>query len=192
LNLYELNHGSQTEKQYKEEYHLLQFQNLNRLYRKLIFRSFFTGTSPSRDIFLHLLLLLFVSLLSQVLRMSQSKLAKITSGYVINLVSNDIQRLDLATQNLFASLRSPFDLVILGILLWVLIGWQAVTGLAFALILIPYEAEMTGWVAKLRMQAARVTDKRLGVMNEIVSGIRAVKMYAWELPYRDAVRAIRR
>ncbi|XP_015762179.1 PREDICTED: multidrug resistance-associated protein 4-like [Acropora digitifera] len=128
----------------------------------------------------------------KVLRMSQSKLAKITSGHVINLVSNDIQRLDLATQNLFASLRSPFDLVILGILLWILIGWQAVTGLAFALILIPYEAEMTGWVAKLRMQAARITDKRLAVMNEIVSGIRAVKMYAWEWPYRDAVRMIRR
>ena len=124
--------------------------------------------------------------------MSQSKLAKITSGHVINLVSNDIQRLDLATQNLFASLRSPFDLVVLGILLWTLIGWQAVTGLAFALILIPYEAEMTGWVAKLRMQAARVTDNRLAVMNEIVSGIRAVKMYAWEWPYRDAVRLIRR
>lgn len=124
--------------------------------------------------------------------MSQSKLAKITSGHVINLVSNDIQRLDLATQNLFASLRSPFDLVVLGIILWALIGWQAVTGLAFALILIPYEAEMTGWVAKLRMQAARVTDKRLAVMNEIVSGIRAVKMYAWEWPYRDAVRMIRK
>jgi len=131
-------------------------------------------------------------LYKKVLRMSQSKLAKLTSGHVINLVSNDIQRLDLATQNLFASLRSPFDLVILGILLWVLIGWQAVTGLAFALILIPYEAEMTGWVAKLRMKAARVTDKRLAVMNEIVSGIRAVKMYAWEWPYRDVVRMIRR
>lgn len=111
---------------------------------------------------------------------------------MVNLVSNDIQRLDLATQNLFASLRSPFDLVILGILLWVFIGWQAVTGLTFALILIPYEAEMTGWVAKLRMRAARVTDKRLVVMNEIISGIRAVKMYAWEWPYRDTVREIRK
>ena len=124
--------------------------------------------------------------------MSQSKLAKITSGHVVDLVSNDIQRLDLATQSLFTSLRSPFDLIILGILLCVLIGWQAVTGLTFALILIPYEAEMTGWVAKLRMRAAQVTDKRLAVMNEIISGIRAVKMYAWEWPYRDKVRQIRR
>jgi hypothetical protein len=81
---------------------------------------------------------------------------------------------------------------VLGILLWTLIGWQAVTGLAFAIILIPYEAEMTGWVAKLRMEAARVTDRRLEVMNEIISGIRAVKMYAWEWPYRDAVKNIRR
>ena len=124
--------------------------------------------------------------------MSQSRLAKITCGHVVNLVTNDIQRLDLATQNLFASIRSPFDLVILGILLWVLIGWQAVTGLSFALMLIPYEAEMTGWVAKLRMRAARITDRRLAVMNEIISGIRAVKMYAWEWPYRDVVRQIRR
>ena len=124
--------------------------------------------------------------------MSQSKLAQITSGHVVNLVSNDIQRLDLATQNLFASLRSPFDLIILGGILWVLIGWQAVTGLTFALILIPYEAEMTGWVAKLRMRAARVNDKRLVVMNEIIAGIRAIKMYAWEWPYREAVGQIRR
>ena len=124
--------------------------------------------------------------------MSQSKLAKITSGHVVDLVSNDIQRLDLATQNLFASLRSPFDLIILGILLWVLIGWQAVTGLTFALILIPYVFITTGWAAKLRMRAAQVTDKRLAVMNEIISGIRAVKMYAWEWPYRDTMRQIRR
>ena len=124
--------------------------------------------------------------------MSQSKLAKITSGHVVDLVSNDIQRLDLATQNLFASLRCPFDLMILGILLWVLIGWQAVMGLTFTLILIPYVFKTTGWVAKLRMRAAQVTDKRLAVMNEIISGIRAVKMYAWEWPYRDTVRQTRR
>ena len=109
-----------------------------------------------------------------------------------DLVSNDIQRLDLATQNLFTFLRCPFDLTILGILLWVLIGWQALMGLIFPLILIPYLSETTGWVAKLRMRAAQVTDKRLAVMNEIISGIRAVKMYAWEWPYRDKVRQIRR
>ena len=124
--------------------------------------------------------------------MSQSKLAKITSGHVVDLVSNDIQRIDLATQNLFVSLRSPFDLIILGILLWVLIGWQAITGLIFVLILIPYVLKTTGWVAKLRTRAAQVTDKRLAVMNEIISGIRAVKMYAWEWPYIDKVRQIRR
>ncbi|KAJ7325678.1 hypothetical protein OS493_029102 [Desmophyllum pertusum] len=46
--------------------------------------------------------------------------------------------------------------------------------------------------AKLREKAAAFTDERLVVMNEIISGIRAVKMYAWEWNFRDVVCDIRR
>ena len=46
--------------------------------------------------------------------------------------------------------------------------------------------------AKLRRMAAALTDKRLVVMNEIITGIRAVKMYAWEWKFRDTVCEIRR
>lgn len=46
--------------------------------------------------------------------------------------------------------------------------------------------------AKLRDKAAAFTDERLVVMNEIISGIRAVKMYAWEWNFRDAVWNLRR
>ncbi|KAJ7370582.1 hypothetical protein OS493_031318 [Desmophyllum pertusum] len=46
--------------------------------------------------------------------------------------------------------------------------------------------------AKLREKAAAFTDERLVVMNEIISGIRAVKMYAWEWNFRDVVGDLRR
>jgi hypothetical protein len=46
--------------------------------------------------------------------------------------------------------------------------------------------------ACIRQKHAKVTDKRLAVMSEIISGIRAVKMYAWEWNYKDVVGKLRR
>ena len=44
----------------------------------------------------------------------------------------------------------------------------------------------------LRFKAASLTDKRIKVMNEVITGIRVIKMYAWEYPFRDLVAAIRK
>jgi ATP-binding cassette subfamily C (CFTR/MRP) protein 4 len=37
-----------------------------------------------------------------------------------------------------------------------------------------------------------MTDGRLKVMNEVISGIRVIKMYGWENAFRDVVAAIRK
>ncbi|KAK3741179.1 hypothetical protein QZH41_012627, partial [Actinostola sp. cb2023] len=46
--------------------------------------------------------------------------------------------------------------------------------------------------AGYRIKHAAATDKRLTAMNEIIAGIRAVKMYAWEWNYRDTIKTLRR
>ena len=38
----------------------------------------------------------------------------------------------------------------------------------------------------------RVTDKRIRVMNEVIVGIRVIKMYAWEYAFKRVVSKIRR
>ena len=47
-------------------------------------------------------------------------------------------------------------------------------------------------VCLCRLKAARETDKRIKVMNEVISGIRAIKMYAWEKAFKRMVDRIRR
>ena len=43
-----------------------------------------------------------------------------------------------------------------------------------------------------RSKSAKVTDKRVGVMNEIISGMRLIKMYAWEWAFHEYVKKIRK
>ena len=44
----------------------------------------------------------------------------------------------------------------------------------------------------VRFKAAKVTDRRVKVMNEIISGIRVIKMYGWEYAFSQLVSKIRR
>ena len=89
-------------------------------------------------------------------------------------------------------LSAPLELVISLVILVYLIGWEALVGAAFFFVLVAFQMLISKKAAKLRGKAAVFTDQRLVVMNEIISGIRAVKMYAWEWNFRDIVCRIRR
>ena len=77
-------------------------------------------------------------------------------------------------------------------LIYNLIGWQATTGVFFLCILIPYFAVLSYANAKLRLRTATVSDQRISLMNQVVSGVRAVKSHAWEDEYRRKIEDIRR
>lgn len=43
-----------------------------------------------------------------------------------------------------------------------------------------------------RSKTAVLADHRIRIMNEVVSGIRIIKMYAWEIPFSAVVTGVRR
>ena len=114
------------------------------------------------------------------------------SGNTINLVSNDAQKIEKSLNTVGCVLSTPLEIVINLFILWYLIGWKALVGAAFLIAIVAFQMLMARKAAKLRKKAAAFTDKRLVVMNEIISGIRAVKMHAWEWNFRDIVRDLRR
>ena len=128
----------------------------------------------------------------QVLRLSQTNLSNLTSGYVINLVAGDAQRYDPSVTNFFVAIQASFEVCAIALLTWHLLGYQALGGVLFMVCLAIYYVIMGGVCAKLRDRIAKVTDKRLNSMNAIVPGIRAVKMHAWEWPFMEMVGELRR
>ena len=46
--------------------------------------------------------------------------------------------------------------------------------------------------SRLRAETARKTDVRIGIMNEIIDGIKVIKMYAWEHAFAKSIGDARR
>ena len=134
-----------------------------------------------------------VFLVSQTLLLSKDALYKFTTGHVIDLISNDVQRMEEDTVMwFFDSFSSCLVLLVLAVLLVYLIGWQALMGVFFLCFLVPYFAGFSHISAALRLRTAAVSDRRISLMNQVVSGIRAIKTRAWEDEYRAKIKHTRR
>ena len=118
-------------------------------------------------------------------------LADKSSGYVINLITKDMIHLHQAIVCL-DSLTAPIELLVIFCLLWKLIGWQTFGGIIFSIILITYQTALGNVFKILQEKVATLTDRRLRIICDTVSGIRVLKMNAWEWCFRDLVSGVRR
>ncbi|KAM3955592.1 putative multidrug resistance-associated protein lethal(2)03659 [Aphomia sociella] len=102
------------------------------------------------------------------------------AGHVINLLTTDAQRFDMASIFLMDLVRTPIESTLIVYLMYRQIGVSALIGVAFLLMFIPLQAYLSKISSKLRRQTAVRTDNRIRLMNEVIQSIEAIKMYAWE------------
>ena len=65
-------------------------------------------------------------------------------------------------------------------------------GVLLLLAIAPYVISIASLLAKMRRQIAEVSDKRVLLIDELVSGIRVLKSHGWEETYRERVKELRR
>lgn len=136
---------------------------------------------------------IFIFFSLQILRLSKDALSKFSEGQVINLVSNDVQRLEWDTvRNFFFGVISFLELLAGTFLLVYLIGWQTLMGVIFIFLLLPYFGSLSFASASLRLRSAEASDKRISLINQVIAGIRAIKINAWEDVFREKIKDTRR
>ena len=128
----------------------------------------------------------------QTLLLGKSALSRFSTGRVIDLVSNDVQRMEEAALRFGLGITSLPKIVVATVLLLYLIGWQALMGVMFLCFLTLYYALMSSVSAALRLRTAAESDQRISLMTEVVSGIRAIKTHGWEDEYREKIKDTRR
>ncbi|XP_062142485.1 probable multidrug resistance-associated protein lethal(2)03659 [Drosophila sulfurigaster albostrigata] len=126
------------------------------------------------------------------LKLSKTALGDTTAGHIVNLISNDVGRLDLATIFVHYLWVGPLQTLFITYLMYLKIGIAAIFGVAFMLAFIPLQAWLGKKSSALRMRTALRTDERVRMMNEIIAGIQVIKMYAWEVPFEQLVAFARK
>ncbi|XP_021426879.2 multidrug resistance-associated protein 4 [Oncorhynchus mykiss] len=124
--------------------------------------------------------------------LSSVAMGKTTTGQIVNLLSNDVNKFDEVTIFLHFLWVGPLQAAAVLGLLWVEIGPSCLAGMAVLVILMPTQTMFGRLFSKFRSKTAALTDNRIRTMNEVVSGIRIIKMYAWEKPFSALVNEVRR
>ncbi|XP_050313562.1 probable multidrug resistance-associated protein lethal(2)03659 [Anthonomus grandis grandis] len=126
------------------------------------------------------------------LRLSKTALGQTTVGQVVNLLSNDVNRFDVAVLFAHHLWLGPVQTIICTYFMYLQVGLSAVIGVILLIVFIPVQVYLGKKISILRLKTALRTDERVRLMNEIISGIQVIKMYAWEKPFAKLVEVVRR
>ncbi|KAI1309356.1 Multidrug resistance-associated protein 1 [Halotydeus destructor] len=135
--------------------------------------------------------LLIMAIQSKIFHLSPESKAKYSSGQITNLMSIDTEKIKAMLMYLDNPWSVPLKIAIAMYLVWAQLGLPSLAGFAVFLLVIPvYIVILKPWYKYLR-DALTFKDKRAKVMNELLTGIRIVKMYAWEEPLVARIQDLR-
>jgi ATP-binding cassette, subfamily C (CFTR/MRP), member 1 len=125
-------------------------------------------------------------------KLSSDARAKFTSGSISNLMATDarvLADLTLYLNTLWSGVEQIF--VALAMLIG-LLGWfPTLSGVMVVVCSIPVQGRLVGIVKYTRERASAWTDERVKIVSEAISGIRVVKLYAWESSFLKRILEVR-
>lgn len=124
--------------------------------------------------------------------LSQTALGETTVGQVINLISNDVNRFDIAANTIHYIWIGPLLTIVVIYFLWHEIGVSSLIGVSGFLFFIPLQCLLGKKMSEYRLKTSTITDERIRLMNEIISGIQIIKMYTWEKPFAKLIEHTRK
>ncbi|MED6282695.1 Canalicular multispecific organic anion transporter 2 [Characodon lateralis] len=114
-----------------------------------------------------------------------------TVGEIVNLMSVDAQRFMDLTTFLNMLWSAPLQIMLALFFLWQNLGPSVLAGVAVMVMLIPFNAFIAMKTRAYQVEQMQHKDARIKLMNEILNGIKVLKLYAWENSFKDKVLAIR-
>ncbi|KAG5922873.1 hypothetical protein E4U42_005186 [Claviceps africana] len=125
------------------------------------------------------------------LRLSNEGRTSKTTGDIVNYMAVDAQRLQDLTQFLHQAWSSPFQIIICMVSLYNLLGWSMMAGIVVMIVMMPAQ----GWIARimknLQKDQMKNKDARSRLINEIVTNMKSIKLYAWGAAFMNKLNYVR-
>ena len=83
---------------------------------------------------------------------------------------------------------APLQIALCTWLMWVELGNAIFAGFAIMVLAIPINALVGAITKKLQITQMKNKDDRVKLMNELLGGMKVLKLYGWEPSFSDQVR----
>ncbi|KIP06804.1 hypothetical protein PHLGIDRAFT_106557 [Phlebiopsis gigantea 11061_1 CR5-6] len=115
-----------------------------------------------------------------------------SKAQVMNLMTTDADRVSRFSSHLYALVDAPIEVAIGTFFLYKLLGVSCFYGLALTFIFLPLNHFAGSLMVGTEEKLMKARDERVGLMNEILGGIRMLKFMAWERSFEARVMKIRK
>ncbi|XP_049667223.1 ATP-binding cassette sub-family C member 2 isoform X2 [Accipiter gentilis] len=134
---------------------------------------------------------LIAAIYKKALTMSSATRKESTVGETVNLMSADAQRF-MDTANFVHQLwSSPLQIILSIVFLWRELGPSVLAGIAVIVLLIPINGFLVAKAKTIQVRNMKNKDERMKTMNEILNGIKILKLFAWEPSFEKRVNEVR-
>ncbi|KAF9124124.1 Multidrug resistance-associated protein 1, partial [Mortierella sp. GBA39] len=114
-----------------------------------------------------------------------------TPGEINNHMSVDAERWSQALPLTPFWLSVPLEICIALWLLYRQLGWASLAGLATIIAVTPLQGWIAAFFSKAKDAKLTAMDNRIRLVNEVLSGIKIVKLYGWESSFRNKIAVYR-
>ncbi|XP_052362965.1 ATP-binding cassette sub-family C member 12-like, partial [Oncorhynchus keta] len=123
---------------------------------------------------------------------SLRSVSNLSVGEMINVLTSDGYRMFEAV--LFGTFLLCIPVLLTACMIYACytLGYTALIGVSVYLVFIPIQFFMARLIQVFRRKAVSVTDTRVRTMNEVLTCIKLIKMYAWETSFEKKITDIRK
>ncbi|VVC32175.1 Hypothetical protein CINCED_3A023482 [Cinara cedri] len=129
---------------------------------------------------------------NKALRIKINSSYKTSTGKIVNLMVTDVNRFEQTIVYVSFMWIGPLETIIITYFLWQEVGVSSLLGVGTLIVFIPLQLWLGVKTSDIRFKTSELTDKRMQLMKEIISGLQVIKMYTWEQFFRNLVTYVRR
>jgi len=115
-----------------------------------------------------------------------------SNGRVVNLMGTDSYRVDLAAGWFHIIWTGPIQIILALVLLLINLSYSALAGFALLVVGVPFLSYVVRILARKRRKMNLITDKRVALTQEILTGVRFVKYFGWEESFLKRLQELRK
>lgn len=125
------------------------------------------------------------------LRISSAAKKDTTVGEIVNLMAVDAQRFFELVSYLHVLWSGPMVIGIAIWMLWQYLGYAVLAGLGVMILMIPLSGVIAAKLRDLQIVQMKIKDERVKSMNEVLNGMKVLKLYAWEPSFEKLILGTR-